>query len=560
VHLEFGAFRLDPGEQRLTKSGEVVSLPPKAFQLLQLLAENTGKLAEKEAILKALWPDSFVEEANLAKLVFLLRKLIGEDAIETVPKRGYRFLLPVHKAEPVAAAPPKPSIAVLPFDDLSPNRDQEYFCEGVAEEIRYALAKVEGVAVASRSVSFPWKGKDPREAGRALGVTAILEGSVRLAGGLLRIAAQLVNAGTGYQMWARQFDRPLDAVFLIQEEIAAAVTAALEIRLLAPPRIERRSANAEAYALYLRGRFLWARRPAMPVEQALRSFEQAVELDPGFAAAYAGIADVYATLGSWEAGAMAPDLAFRKANEAALQALALDPRCAEAHTTLSYVALHHQWNPARSVGHFEDSARLDPQSAIAHHWVAHTLVCQGRFQQALHHSLKAVELESADLIINGHLSWHYSMTRQPALAEQEARRLLRMDEQFHWNHYFLGAAREFAGDWDQAIAAYRRAVETSSGNAVMQAWLAHALAHHGAAQEARDLESKLAGKPGLFAYERALIRSALGERTEAFRLLEEAREDRSAWIAYIRLDPRLDPLRSDPAFAALLSRVDASVR
>jgi TolB-like protein len=308
---EFGPFLLDPAEKVLTRAGDPIALMPKVFDLLCLLVEQSGRLMERQAIVQRIWPDTFVEEGNLSKAMFLLRQALGQEGnsgpyIEIIPKRGYRFVAEVRTAGAPQhndyAGTTTPSIAVLPFLDLSAGRDQEYFCEGISEEIINALARTQGLRVASRSSSFQFTAKalDVREIGRALHISSVLEGSVRKAGKRLRIAAQLVRASDGFQIWSQCFDREEGDIFAIQEEIASAIVEMAAPQLLgAKPLIRRHTANAEAYQLYLRGRYFWNRRPGEFVQKALECFQKALELDPNFAAAYAGIADVYGTLGSW---------------------------------------------------------------------------------------------------------------------------------------------------------------------------------------------------------------------------------------------------------------------
>jgi TolB-like protein len=315
---EFGPFRLEPSQKLLLREGSAVPLMPKVFDLLCLLVEHNGRLMDRQSLMQQIWPDTFVEEGNLSKAMFVLRQALGQESndgpyIETVPKRGYRFIAEVRK--PAAAQPgrqaedTRPSIAVLPFLDLSAERDQEYFCEGISEEIINALSQVSGIRIAARSSSFQFvgKGTDVREVARALNITFALEGSVRRSGNRLRIAAQLVRASDGIQIWSRSFDRERADIFAIQEEIASAIAdlAAPEL-LKTGPLVRRHTGNPEAYQLYLRGRYFWNRRPGEVVQKALQCFQRALELDPNFAAAHAGFADAYATLGSWEAGVLPP--------------------------------------------------------------------------------------------------------------------------------------------------------------------------------------------------------------------------------------------------------------
>ena len=310
----------------------------------------------------------------------------------------------------------------------------------------------------------------------------------------------------------------------------------------------------EAYELYLQGRYHWNRRPGPSVWEGLRCFEKAVEREPRFAAAWAGIADVYATLGSWESGVLPPEESLAKATSCALRALELDPDLADAHSTLAYTALHHQLAPERAEQGFRHALELNPSYAAAHHWYSHCLVAVGRFAESLAESRVAVALDPMNLVLNVHLSWHHHMAREPERALEQAERALKLDARFHGGHYFVGWAAEGVGDQARAVEAMREAMRCSGDDSVMLAGLARALASAGDRREAlaaaAELEKRRQGR-AMFAYELALVHLALGDRDRALELLERARLDRSGWLAYLGVDPRLDPVRTNPRFAAI---------
>lgn len=568
---QFDRFRLNPLEQLLLRDGSPVPVMPKVFDLLCILVEHHGRLLERESLLKRIWPDTFVEEGNLSKAMFLLRQALGQEGntgpyIETVPKRGYRFVAEVSQvhvpAAGQAAASEAPSIAVLPFRDLSATQDQEYFCEGIAEEIINALTQLRGLRVASRSSSFQFAGKAPdlQEVARALSATsALLQGSVRKAGKRLRITAQLVRLADGLQVWSQRFDREEGDIFAIQEEIASAIVDLVAPQLLkTAPLIRRHTGNSEAYQLYLRGRYFWNRRPGEVVQKALECFQRALELDPNFAAAYAGIADVYGTLGSWEAGVLPATEALVASRHAALRALSIEPRLAEAHTSLAYAAQHFEWNLSGAEALFRKAIDLNPSYTGARHWHSHCLAAAGRFEESLAESRTALQLDPVDLVLNFHLAWHYQMARRPNETIEHAQRVIYMEPKHHWGHYFLASGLELQGRYAEAVDALHEACNVSSGNPVMRAWYGHALARAGQRREALAVAREvltLGETCGHFAYEAALIHAVLGDMDLAFELLNKARLQRSGWMSYILIDPRLDIFRSDPRFLQLVDSI-----
>src|SRR5512145_1204715 len=570
----FGPFVLDVGDRSLKRNGAPIPLTPKTFDLLVTLVENAGRLVEKDSLLQTVWPDVAVEEGNLTKGVFSLRQVLEEEDgpryIETVSKRGYRFVgsvtsshdesVTVVSSAPAAPTPSENSIAVMPFSDMSAARDQEFFCEGMSEEIINALGRVPELRVASYTSSLRFKGKasDTQTIGRELLVTWLLEGSVRKSGDMVRISVQLVRASDGFTAWSGRFDRRLDDIFAVQDDITGMISETLTQRVgkSAGPLVTSTTSSAEAYSLYLEGRYLWNKRPGDVVWQALDRFERAIAIDPAFAPAHAALAAVYGTLGAWEAGVLPPAEAFAKSKAAAVRALELDPQLAAGHTAVGYTRLHFDWNAAAACSEFDQAIALNPAWVDAHHWHSHALCAAERFPESLAACRRIVELDPLNPLMRAHVAWHHYMARDFADALTQAERVVRVEPSFHWGHFFAGWALERLGRGAEAIAALREAVRCSSSSPVMLAGLGHALAvlqdRREALQIAEDLE-RLRGDKGLFAYELGVIRAALGEQDQAFRWFKRAIQERSGWIAYLRVDPRLDALHADPRFDNLVA-------
>jgi TolB-like protein/tetratricopeptide (TPR) repeat protein len=569
----FGPFVLDVTDRSLKRDGVPVPLTPKLFDLLVALVEGAGRLVEKDALLKKVWPDVAVEEGNLTKGVFSLRQLLDADDssryIETMPKRGYRFVAPVMAAAATPAGalprsvsretPVENSIGVMPFTDMSAARDHEFFCEGMSEEIINALGRVSALLVASYTSSLRFKGKalDTAAIGRDLNVSWLLEGSVRKSGDMVRIAVQLVRASDGFSAWSGRFDRRLDDIFAVQDDIAGMITQTLIPRVAktAAPFVTSKTSNDEAYSLFLEGRYLWNKRPGDVVWQALERFERAVAIDPHFAPAYAALASVYGTLGAWESGLLPPAEALAKAKTAAARALELDPQLAAGHTAVGYTRLHFDWNADAACREFDEAIALNPAWVDAHHWHSHALCAAGRFTDSLAACHRIVELDPLNPLMHAHVAWHYYMARDFAEALAQSERVIRVEPGFHWGHFFAGWALERLGRGGEAVTALKKSVECSSNSPVMLAGLGHALAVSGerrdARRVARDLQ-RMRGDKGLFAYELAVIHAALGDQDAAFKWLALAVEERSGWIAYLRVDPRLDHLHTDPRFTRLI--------
>jgi serine/threonine-protein kinase len=461
--------------------------------------------------------------------------------------------------EPVVnSTSPASSIAVLPF--ASASGDSEQFGDGLAEELIHALSLNDDLQVIARASAAALRGHglDIREIGRRLNVGVILDGSIRRAGNRLRITVQLIDVNDGHHLWSERYDREMTDVFEVQDEITAAIVDKLRPQLLGArsPSAARHSEDPEAYALYLKGRHHWGRRPAGTME-AIAYFEQAVRRDPTYALAYAGLADAYNTLASWEGGVLPPREGFQKGMSYAEQALRLKPELAEGHAALAYALLHYRWEIPEAERLFLEAIRLNPRYGPAHHWYSHLLVAAGRMEESLAKSKIYLNLDPADPFSQLHLMWHHVMAHNFDQALSESGRALANDPGFSWNRIFQGWAHLGKGATGEAEAAIRKGVELS-GVSLQLSFLGHAQAVNGNREDAlRTLERLIAQSAERYVspYELGLIYEALGNPDQAFASLEEAFAERSPWLVYLAREPRLRHLHGDPRFDALLARI-----
>ena len=467
---------------------------------------------------------------------------------------------------PVAEISAK-SIAVLPFDNLSRDPDNAYFAEGVQDEILTRLAKVADLKVISRTSTQRFKSAptDLREIAKQLGVTHILEGTVQKAGDSVRVNVQLINALTDVHLWADTYDRKLTDIFAIESEIAKNVTENLKARL--NDRAEevlaaRPTENPEAHELYLKGRYFWNRRSTASLRKAGDYFQKAIDLDPKYALAYAGLADVHSLVPVYAGTAPQDDVP--KALAAARKAVDLDDRLAESHTSLGN-ALVSSVQLKAAEAEFRRALELNPNYATAHQWLAECLFGQGRFSESLAENERAHELDPLSLIINASYASSLAGAGRYEEAVQQARKTLDLDPELVPGHEILGQIYEDEGKLNEAIIEYSKANELglTPSNFAM---LAHAYAKTGRMGETRKILDKLtdlSAQQYVGAYPLAVVHLALGEKDEALRLLEQSFVERDILLqglyGSIKIDKRLDPLRHDPRFQKLVERFDAGI-
>ena len=615
VIFEFGSFRLNPAERLLLRDQASVHLPPKAFDALLVLVENRGHLLEKDELLRRVWPDTFVEESNLAQHISLLRKALqdGEDGpryIETVPRRGYRFIAEVRELGGIATdtkvssgptpSPPsgvpesirpqyrfstltyaiaapallllvfiltlpvwKPrrssgpaliqSLAVLPLQNLSADPAQEYFADGMTEALITDLAKIHGLKVISRTSIMRYKDSHERlpQIAQELGVDGIIEGAVLRSGDHVRITAQLVRAATDQHIWAESYERDLRDLVALQDEVSRSIAVQIQ-KEIAPPVPQElailAAVNPQAREDYLKGRYFWNLRSQAGYLKAIDYFQAAVTQDPQYAQAYAGSADAYALLGSMPNSKIPRDTAMPKAKQMALTALQLDDSLPDAHTSLAFVKMHYEWNFREAEQEFKRAIALDPNYSIAHHWYAYDLAAMGRMDEAVVEVKRARQTDPLSAIINTDVAEILYFARRYDEALLQARATLELDPNFAHAHRVLERIYGEKHMFPEAIAEGQRAVALSGNDTWMLLDLAGTYALAGKKAEMKYcLERATRISPGG-------VLPEVGATAEMYVVLGDV--DRGLQVmesAYRRRDGGLILLNADPRFDSLKS-------
>jgi len=468
----------------------------------------------------------------------------------------------VAAAPGVAASPRVPSLAVLPFTNMSADKENEYFCDGLSEELINALSHIRELRVVARTSAFAFKGReiDIREVGKKLNVGAVLEGSVRKSGQRLRITAQLINVEDGYHIWSGQFDRELKDIFDIQEEISLTIVDHLKLKLLKDEKekiLKRHTEDHEAYDYYLKGRYFWYRRYEKGMQRALQYFQQAIEKDPGYALPYMGIADAFASLGLFSF--MPPPQAFSRAKTAAKKALEIDPELAEAYASLGWIALWHDWDLPAAERHFLKSIQMKPDYAPAHQWYGNCLACMGRFDEAVREGQKACELEPLEPINPTQLGAELYLARRFDESIGKVRKVIESDPEFSIAYWIQSGNLLAKKMWGEAIATIQKFVELTSGSVIALSTLGFAYGSAGMKDEALKILERLdelSKDRYVGSYWRACVWLGLGEKNKALENLEKAYVERESMMAQLKVWPMLDSLRSEPRFQALLKKMN----
>lgn len=603
--FEFGPFRLDTADCRLLRDGNPLPLEPQVYRTLLALVRNSQHLARKEWLMEEVWGDTHVEESGLTRNISVLRKVLGDGYIETVPKRGYRFTHAVSEVPQRAPAPAVAhdrfdaigsrrkirwvaasalavllmvavaalsgifsssppvirSIAVLPFKPVVANVRDEALELGMADALIARLSVLKDVVMRPMSSIRKYGGleQDPLAAGRELQVDAVLDGTILSTSGRVRITVRLLAVSGGASLWSGQFDQPTADVLAAQDAIADGVIGALALRLSGDERVllaKRSTVHPDAYQLYLRGRYHWNQRSEAGLRKATEYFAQAIAVDPGYARAYSGLADAYTALGYLSY--LSPSDAFPKAKQAALRALELDGTLSEPHASMGYVRLYYDWDWIAADQELRRSIALNPNYPTAHHWHAVYLTAMGQFERARAAIARAQELDPTSLSINTDLGFLLYYSRQYDAAIKQLSTVLDMNREFPLAHLWLGRAYQEQAMYNEAIAAFRRTETVLRGWPVAVAAIGHVQGISGRRGEARqtlDELKRLARERYVTPYGVALIHAGLGERQQALSWLERALDDRAHWLVWLKLDPRFDPLRADPGFSELLRRI-----
>jgi eukaryotic-like serine/threonine-protein kinase len=468
----------------------------------------------------------------------------------------------------VASPPPnEKSIAVLPFENLSEEKSSAYFADGIQDEILTRLSKIADLKVISRTSTQRYKhtSQSPSQIAHQLGVANLLEGSVQKTNDQVRVNVQLITAANDTHLWAETYDRKLTDIFVVESDIATTIAKTLQARLTGAEKTaiaKRPTANPEVYELCLKGRFFWNKRTAADLRKAIEYFNQALDKDPSYAPAYAGLTDAYLVLNQY--GAASPADSFPQAAAAAKKAIELDDTLAEAHTSLACSLAYYDFDFEQSLKEFQRAIELDPNYATAHHWLSNgVLSALGQFERGIAEGKRAVELDPLSLIINTDLGQDFFYARRYDEAIAHLRKTIEMDPRFYFAHWVLGTALQLKGQLSDAIAEYSKAVELNDDPSVL-ALLGQAYARAGQRDEAQKILVRLSGEAKsryVQAYSFVLMYLALGDKERAIDEMERGYRERDANVAQIKTDPMLDDLRGNQRFEALANHiVPADVR
>lgn len=619
--IRFGVFEIDVEGRELRKAGTRLKIQEQPLQVLLLLLQHPGHVVGREEFRQQLWSaDTFVDFDNgLNRSVARLRELLGDsiDApryIQTVARKGYRFICPVEQPETLAAAVPRvppleiqaPSagrsmllawtavilavvaavliyallrrpaphvssasarvtLAVLPFENLTGDPAQDYFSDGLTEEMITQLGGLvpDRLGVIARTSAMHYKGttETAGQISRELKADYLLEGSVRREGSRVRISAQLIRARDQTHLWAQDYDRDLRDYLDLESEISRDVASQIEIKLAAAPaQPPRRALNPEAYEAYLKGRYFWNQRSESSYRKAIAAFEQAIALDPQYAQAYAGLADAYSLLGSNPSQFVSRQEAMRRARVAALKAVVLDDTLAEAHTSLAFIYWHYDWNWPAAEREFQHALLLNPSYPTAHHWHAFFLVSQGQLEQAVQEIRRAQESDPLSSIINTDVGEILFYDRQYDQAIAQERQTLEMSPDFILAWRLMAVAYLQKHDYEKALATMHRAMQIPGDRLLLEGTLGMVYAGSGQKQPARLIARRLeqnAERQGMEELYLAVaeIYSALHDPDNAMLWLEKAYQTRDGGLTLLQVLPVFDWLHSDPRFLSLLRRI-----
>jgi TolB-like protein/DNA-binding winged helix-turn-helix (wHTH) protein/tetratricopeptide (TPR) repeat protein len=623
--LRFGVFEAHVQTGELTKQGKRVGLQDQPFQLLIMLLKKPGEVVTREELRTKLWPKTTVDfDHGLNKAISKIRDALGDSSesprfIETVARRGYRFLAdvtvigdgrakigsddPTYASSPllspaltiarqkgrfrnvagkllglglvlavasaaswafyyrIYSSPAIRSLAVLPLENLSGDSSQDYFVDGMTDELITRLAQIGTLRVISRTSVMTYKNirKPLVEIARELKVDAVVEGSVARAGQRVRVTAQLIDARNDRHIWAESYDEDIHDTLVLQSRVTRAIAEQIRATLNPQERAtlaKSRTVNPEAYEAYLKGRYFWNKRTGDGLKTAIEYFSRSIAIDPGYAEAYAGLADAYAVSGDLKYSVLSSQDAFANATAAAAQALALDDTLGEVHASLAFALDLYGWDWEAAEKQYKQAIKLNPGYATAHQWYSWHLFMVGRDNDAMFELKTAESLDPLSLIINADIADALCVAHRYDEAVEQSAKILKMDPNFAIGHYELGQALVQKHMYDEAISEFQRAIALSGHSGVFDSNLGYAYAVSGQKDEAikmiDDLESRYDQNHSIDA-NIALIYVGLGDPDEALIRLNSAFKAR--FKASILLHPAFDPLRSDARFQDLLRRI-----
>jgi TolB-like protein/DNA-binding winged helix-turn-helix (wHTH) protein/Flp pilus assembly protein TadD len=623
--LRFGVFEAHIQTGELTKQGKRVGLQDQPFQLLIMLLEKPGEVVTREELRTKLWPKTIIDfDHGLNKAISKIRDALGDSSenprfVETVARRGYRFLAdvtvlgderkkigsadPTYASAPILSpalttarqkgqfrdvagkflglvlvlvvasaaswafyhripsSPAIRSLAVLPLENLSGDPSQDYFVDGMTDDLITRLAQISTLRVISRTSVMAYKNVDKplAEIARELNVDAVVEGSVSRSGERVRVTAQLIDAHNDKHLWAENYDEDIHDTLMLQSKVTRAI--AEQIHAIVTPQeqatlAKSRTVNPEAYEAYLKGRYFWNKRTRDGLKTAIEYFSRSIAIDPGYAEAYSGLADAYAVSGDLKYGVLSSQDAFSNATAAAAEALALDDTLGEVHASLAFALDLYGWDWEAAEREYKQAIRLNPGYATAHQWYSWHLFMVGRDNDAMFELKKARSLDPLSLIINADMADALCVAHRYDEAVEQSKKILKMDPNFAVGHFEMGQALVQKHLYDEAIAEFQRAIALSGHSGVLDSNLGYAYAVSGQKDEAikiiNDLESQYDRNRSIDA-NIALIYAGLGDSDEALIRLNNAFKAR--FKASILLHPAFDPIRSDARFQDLLRRI-----
>jgi len=583
---EFGHFCIHTGRRTLLRDGEIVPLRPKTFDVLLALIERGGEVVKRSELMTRVWPDSYVEESNLSYNISTLRKALGErpnehQYITTVPGHGYMFVAKVRKTLeanineveerlvnlPLINSTPQghlqdktiDSLAVLPLTNPDSNPNTEYLSDGITDTIINNLSQLSQLRVLAHNTVFQYKGcvVNAQEAGRELGVRSVLLGQVIQFSERLIVKTELVDVTDGRQLWGAKYNRQMSDIFEVEEEISQEISEALRLKLTGEQKqrlIKRYTKNTEAYNVYLKGRYHWNKFTREGAMKGIAYFEQAIEVDPQYALAHAAISDSYYRLSNL---CMSPQEAMSKAKASALKAVELDDTLAEAHTAIAVVKDQFDWDWDEAEREYRLAIECNPNCIIAYQRYSRFLTRMGRFDEAFANLQIAMELDPLSFLINVSLGSLLLMMRRYDQSIELFERVLEMNPNYYPACYGLAQVYQFKGELDKAIIEYQKALSTDDSLEILGR-LGQAYAMAGKMDETLKIISQMKEQRKqqyVSPYCTGLVYAGLGDNDQAFLWLEKAFDERNEMVTWLRVQPELDSLRSDPRFMDLLQRV-----